>query len=272
MEFEIRPQNKFTLGLKELWEFRELLFFFTWRDIKVKYKQTVFGILWAILQPLVMMLVFTLLLGKSIAQSTHLPVPYSIFSLSGLLIWGIFSSGVTNSANSMVNNANIIKKIYFPRLIIPISSILGATFDFLMALLIFFVFVVIYRVPLSWMTFIYIPFAMLFAAVASMSIGLTLAALNVKYRDIRYVIPFLIQALLFLTPVFYPISITSNYWIQFLLKLNPIAGAIELFRGSFSAYVIDWETVGLSGISSILLLFTGIYIFRKTEAFFADLA
>lgn len=272
MEFEIKPKNKVTLGLKELWEFRELLYFFTWRDVKVKYKQTIFGVLWAILQPLVMMVVFTVLLGKSIAQSTDLPIPYAIFSLSGLLIWGIFSSGVTNSANSMVNNANIIKKIYFPRVIIPFSSILGASFDFIMALSIFFLFAVIYKVEISWMAFIFIPFALFFAALASLSVGLTLAALNVKYRDIRYVIPFLIQALLFLTPVFYPISIASNYWIQLLLKINPIAGAIEIFRGTFLNYPINWETVGISGASSFVLLILGLFIFRKTEAYFADLA
>ncbi len=272
MEYEIKPKNKFTLGIKELWEFRELLYFFTWRDVKVKYKQTVFGILWAILQPLVMMLVFTTLLGKSISQSTDLVISYPIFALSGLLVWGIFSNGVTNSANSMVNNANIIKKIYFPRLIIPISAILGACFDFIMALVIFFVFVFIFKTDLSVKAIVFIPFALFFAAVASTSVGLTLAALNVKYRDIRYVIPFLIQALLFLTPVFYPVSITSNHWMQLALKLNPIAGAIEIFRGSFSDYAIDWNTVGLSGISCFVFLIIGVFIFRKTEAYFADLA
>lgn len=272
MEIEIKPKNKFSLGLQELWEFRELLYFFTWRDIKVKYKQTVFGILWAIIQPLTMMFVFTALLGKSITKSTDLPISYNVFALSGLLIWGIFSNGVTNSANSMVNNSNIIKKIYFPRLIIPISSVLGACFDFFMALIVFFVFVIIYQTPITWIAVIYIPLAVLFAAFASMSIGLVLAAMNVKYRDIRYVIPFLIQALLFLTPVLYPVSITSSQWLQLLLKLNPIAGAIELFRGIFSSYVVDWNTVALSGSSCLIFLLLGIIVFRKTEAYFADLA
>lgn len=272
MEYEIKPKNKFTTGISELWEFRELLYFFTWRDVKVKYKQTVFGVLWAIIQPLVMMVVFTTLLGKSISKSTDLGIDYSIFALSGLLVWGIFSNGVTNSANSMVNNANIIKKIYFPRLIIPISAIFGACFDFVMALIIFFVFVIVFKTDLSIKTILFIPASMIFAALASTSVGLTLAALNVKYRDIRYVIPFLIQALLFLTPVFYPVSITSNHWMQLLLKLNPIAGAIELFRGSFSDYRIDWNTVGLSGASCLVFLIIGVYIFRKTEAYFADLA
>src|SRR6218665_1704939 len=270
MEYEIKPKNKFTLGLKELWEFRELLYFFTWRDVKVKYKQTVFGVLWAILQPLVMMLVFTTLLGKSISKTTELTISYPIFALSGLLVWGIFSNGVTNSANSMVNNANIIKKIYFARLIIPISAILGACFDFVMALIIFFVFVIVFKADLSLKAVAFIPLSIVFAALASTSVGLTLAALNVKYRDIRYVIPFLIQALLFLTPVFYPVSITSNYWMQLLLKLNPIAGAIEIFRGSFSNYGVDWNLVGISGISCFLFLIIGVYTFRKTEAYFAD--
>ena len=153
MKYEIKPKNTFTLGIKELWEFRELLYFFTWRDVKVKYKQTIFGVLWAILQPLVMMVVFTSLLGKSISTSTKLSVDYPIFALSGLLVWGIFSNGVTNSANSMVNNANIIKKIYFPRLIIPISAIFGACFDFVMALFIFFVFVFGFKTHLNFKAF-----------------------------------------------------------------------------------------------------------------------
>ena len=122
MEFEIKPQNKFSLGIKELWDYRELFYFFTWRDVKVKYKQTVFGFLWAILQPVFMTLVFTLFLGDSISQKTSMQIPYPVFALSGMLLWGIFSGGMSNAANSMVTNANIIKKIYFPRLIIPISS------------------------------------------------------------------------------------------------------------------------------------------------------
>lgn len=272
MEYQIKPKHKFTLGFSELWEFRELLYFFTWRDIKVKYKQTIFGVLWAILQPLVMMIVFTNLLGKNISSSTHLTIPYPIFALSGLLIWGIFSNGVTNSANSMVNNANIIKKIYFPRLIIPISAIFGSCFDFLMALIIYFVFVFVYDVQLSWNALFLIPLGMMSAALASLAVGLTLAAMNVKYRDIRYVIPFLIQALLFLTPVFYPITITSNYWLQLILKINPIAGAIEVFRGAFTNYAIHWDIVALSSISTLFFIIIGVYTFRKTETYFADLA
>ena len=133
MEFEIKPQNKFSLGIKELWDYRELFYFFTWRDVKVKYKQTVLGFLWAILQPIFMTVVFTLFLGESITQKTNLSIPYPVFALSGMLLWGVFSGGMSNAANSMVANANIIKKIYFPRLIIPISSILVALVDFFIA-------------------------------------------------------------------------------------------------------------------------------------------
>src|SRR6476620_1477808 len=144
MEFEIKPENKFSLGLRELWEYRELFYFFTLRDIKVKYKQTVLGFLWAVLQPLILTFVFTFFIGKAISNYTHLELPYDVFALSGLVIWGIFSTGLNNAGNSMVTNANIIKKIYFPRLIIPLSSVLVGLFDFLMAFIVFLIYAFIF--------------------------------------------------------------------------------------------------------------------------------
>lgn len=272
MEYEIKPKNKFSIGLRELWEFKELFFFFTWRDIKIKYKQTVLGFLWAILQPLIMMLVFTTLLSGAFAKNADITIPYPLFTLSGLIVWGVFSSGVTNAANSMVNNSNIIKKIYFPRLIIPFSAILGSCFDFLMSLIVLIAMFFVYKAKIDIMALVYVPLALIMAALSAAGIGTFLAALNVKYRDIRYVIPFLIQALLFLTPVFYPLSVTQNENIRFILNCNPAVGPIELFRGIFSDYAIHWNIVGISSISSLLFLILGIFVFRKTEAFFADLA
>lgn len=272
MEYEIKPKNRFTLGIKELWEFKELFLFFTWRDIKIKYKQTLLGFFWAILQPLVMMLVFTTLLSESFGKNADITIPYPLFTLSGLLIWGVFSSGVTNAANSMVNNSNIIKKIYFPRLIIPLSAILGACFDFLMAFVILIVMFFVYKANLTPMAFLYAPLALFMAAASAVGIGTLLSALNVKYRDIRYVIPFLIQALLFLTPVFFPITISQNEWVRFVLNCNPVVGAIEVFRGIFSDYTVHWDIVGISAASSAVFLILGVVVFRKTEAFFADLA
>jgi len=272
MEFEIKAKEKFNIGLKELWEYRELFYFFTWRDIKVKYKQTFFGLLWAIMQPLFMTIVFTLFLGDSISQKTELKIPYPVFALSGMLLWSIFSGGMSNAANSMVSNANIIKKIYFPRLIIPISSILVALVDFFIALIIFIMLLFFYKVEISYLAILYIPVSLFIACLSAMGIGTLLAALNIKYRDVRYIIPFLVQGLLFLTPVLYPANIAVNPVVQFILKLNPLSGALELMRGLFVGYAINIETVVLSLTCSICMFIIGIVYFKKTESYFADLA
>ena len=272
MEFEIKPKEKITIGFKELWEYRELFYFFTWRDVKVKYKQTFLGFLWAILQPLFMTLVFTLFLGDSIAQKTSLKIPYPVFALSGMLLWGVFSGGMANAANSMVANANIIKKIYFPRLIIPISSILVALVDFFIALLVFIVVLVVYKVNINYTSILLLPLSLFITCLSAMGIGTLLAALNIKYRDVRYIIPFLVQGLLFLTPVLFPANISSNSIVVFFLKINPLSGALELMRGLFMGYAINTETVVLSLFGSIILFVIGVVYFRKTEGYFADLA
>ena len=272
MEIEIKPKEKLSIGFKELWEYRELFYFFTWRDIKVKYKQTVLGFLWAILQPLFMTVVFTLFISDSIVQKTQLPIPYPVFAYSGMLLWGIFSGGMSNAANSMVNNSNIIKKIYFPRLIIPISSILVALIDFFIAFIIFIILIFIYKVDLNYSALLLLPVSLFITILSAIGCGTLLAALNIKYRDVRYIIPFLVQGLLFLTPVLYPINISDNSTAQFILKLNPISGALELMRCLFTGYHINYETVFLSLGTSLFLFIIGIVYFRKTESYFADLA
>lgn len=272
MEFEIKPQNKFSLGLKELWDYRELFYFFTWRDVKVKYKQTVLGFLWAILQPIFMTVVFTLFLGESITQKTNLSIPYPVFALSGMLLWGIFSNGMSSAANSMVVNANIIKKIYFPRLIIPISSILVALVDFFIALIVFVIVLFFYKIEINYSSILFLPLSILITCLSAMGVGTLLAALNIKYRDVRYIIPFFVQGLLFLTPVLYPANISSSPTVQFILKLNPMSGALELMRSMFLGYSINTNTVLISLASSIFLFMIGIVYFRKTESYFADLA
>jgi len=272
MEYEIKPKNKLELGLKELWEYRELFFFFTWRDVKVKYKQTFLGFVWAILQPLVMTLLFTFCLGKVIASNVSLNMEYPLFALSGLIIWNIFSSGLSNAGNSMVSNANIIKKIYFPRLIIPISAILVSLFDFLIAVVIFIVFAIYYKAQFSAMAFVFIPLSLILTCMATFGLGTLLAALNVKYRDFRYVIPFFIQALLFATPVIYPVKISSNILLQTILKFNPMTAPVELFRASFGGSSADINTLLISTGVSFALFFIGLIYFRKTESYFADLA
>ncbi|MBA3680569.1 MAG: ABC transporter permease [Bacteroidetes bacterium] len=272
MEFEIKPQKKLSLGLNELWEYRELFYFFTLRDIKVKYKQTVLGFLWAVLQPLIMALLFSFFLGKAIANYTELPLPYATFALSGLVLWGIFSSGINNAGNSMVSNANIIKKIYFPRLIIPISAVLVGVFDFFMAFTVFIIYCLFNHVPFTWIGLLYFPLAVLLTCIATFGVGCYLAALNVKFRDVRYIIPFLVQFLLFVTPVIYPTNITQNIYLKGLLALNPMSAPLDIFRAGITNGMINWQTDLISIASSIVIFIIGLVYFKKTEAYFADLA
>lgn len=269
-EFIIEPTGNL-FNFKEIWHYRELFYFFTWRDIKIKYKQTMLGFLWAILQPLLMMTIFTLFFGRALnIPSQNLPYPVYVFS--GLLIWNIFSTGLSNAANSMVNNASIIKKIYFPRLIVPVSSILVALFDFLMALILFMGILIFYQQPVSWTIIFYWPFAMLLSVIATLGLGSWLAALNVKYRDFRYVIPFLIQVLFFLTPVIYPITLLKYPMLQYALATSPMYVVVEFFRLPLTGSLPNLDLVWISLGSNIVFLLIGLIYFRKTEDFFADIA
>jgi lipopolysaccharide transport system permease protein len=271
IEYTIQPPGKLFLNSQELWHYRELFYFFTWRDIKIKYKQTVLGFLWAVLQPLLMMVVFTFFFGKALNVPSQ-NLPYPVFVFSGLLLWNLFSTGLTSSANSMVNNSAIIKKIYFPRLIIPTSAILVALFDFLMAFLLFIPLLVFYKQPLSWMALWCWPLALVLSVVATLGPGCLLAALNVKYRDFRYVIPFLIQVLFFLTPVIYPVSMLKYPLLQYILVLSPMYAAVELFRLPLTDVALNPTFLVTSLSASFIFLMVGIIHFKRTEDFFADFA
>ncbi|GAA4458928.1 ABC transporter permease [Nibrella saemangeumensis] len=272
VEYRIEPPARFSLGLEELWHYRELFYFFTWRDIKVKYKQAALGFLWAILQPLALVVVFTLVFGKGLNVETD-GIPYPVFAYSGLLFWNIFASGLQSSANSMVTNANIIRKIYFPRLIIPMSAILVSVFDFVMALVVYSGLLLYYHQSVNLARIILLlPFSLILTVIATFGLGTLLAALNVKYRDFQYTIPFLIQFLMFINPVVYSTSIFRSETAQYVIALNPMAGAINLSRAAFLSSSIRWDLVSISVGSAILLFMVGIYVFRKTEAYFADLA
>ncbi len=271
VEYVIEPSGRRLLNWAEIWRFKELFYFFTWRDIKVKYKQTVLGFLWAILQPLLMMTIFTLFFGRALKIPSQ-NIPYPVFVYSGLLIWNIFSSGLINASNSMINNAPIIKKIYFPRIVIPVSAVIGALFDFLMAFILFFVLIFFYGQSVSLNAIWCWPAAVLIAFIATLGPGSWLAALNVKYRDFRYIVPFLVQALLFLTPVIYPVTMLQYPILQYVMALSPIYAAIELFRMPLSAAPLEPTLLLISLSSGVIFLFVGLIYFRKTEDFFADLA
>lgn len=267
----IDASNRGFFNWKELWRYRELFYFFAWRDIKIKYKQTMLGFLWAILQPLIMMIIFTLFFGRVLNVPSQ-NLPYPVFVFSGLLLWNMFSTGLTNSANSMVNNATIIKKIYFPRLIIPASSILVVLFDFLMAFVLFIPILIFYKQPLSWSALWCWPLALIISVVATFGPGCWLAALNVKYRDFRYVIPFLIQILFFLTPIIYPVSMLKNPLLQYILVLSPMYASVELFRLPLMDADVNSTFLLISLSASIFFLLAGVLYFKKTEDFFADFA
>lgn len=271
-EMIIEPSRPFSLNIRELWQYRELFYFFTWRDIKVKYKQTLLGIVWVVLQPVMTVLIFSLFFGRALKVPSE-GMKYPVFVFSGLLLWTVFSSGISNAGNSMVANAQIIKKIYFPRLIIPIAAILVSLFDFLVSFFVFLILMISYDTHVNvGQALLFWPVAILLMVMGTLGLSCWLAALNVKYRDFRYIIPFFIQALLFLTPVIYPLSIIDNAWINKLLSLNPMYGPITLFRVPFMAGSPDFLLIELSVGSSLLLVLTGVFYFRKTEAFFADLA
>ena len=267
----IKPPSGLSIGLKELWQYRELFYFFTWRDIKVKYKQTYLGILWALLQPLGMMLIFTFLFSKTWKIDSG-PIAYPIFVLSGLICWNLFSSSVSHAGESMIQNAHIIKKIYFPRLIIPCSAMLVALFDFLIAFIIFMVLCPVLKQPYDWTAIIYFPAGILLSLLAAAGLGFFLAALNVKFRDFRYALPFLLQVLFFASQVIYPLQSVQQSFYKYLLALNPMNAAIELFRAPLSPVSPDMTIVAIGASSALLLFVIGLFYFRKTEAYFADLA
>lgn len=270
VEYEIKPVSKFSFGFKELWQHRELLYFFIWRDLKVKYKQTVLGVAWVIFQPLILTLVFTFALGSRFESS--LPgINYPLFVLSGFITWNIFSGALTNAGNSMVTNANIIKKIYFPRMIIPVSAVAGAFFDFAIAILIYIGAFLYFGASLDPAQLIFIPLTLLLIFTAAFGTGSMIAALNVKYRDFRYILPFMVQAMMFVSPVFYPLCGTCG-WASYLFAVNPMYAPIELFRTHVEGYEIHSELVMISIGVNFALLILGVYIFRKTEYYFADLA
>lgn len=272
MEYEIKPAGKFTINLSELWEYRELIYFFTWRDIKVKYKQTFFGAAWAVFQPLLLMMVFTVFFAGNFKISSG-NIPYPVFVFSGLLLWNVFANGLSNAGNSMVTNANIIKKIYFPRLVIPISSILSAMLDFLIAMVVYFCLLFYYHLQQAIPAILLmLPLSMLITLFTTLGVGSFLAALNVKYRDFRYVIPFMIQVLMFMTPVIYPVTTTDIGWIRTLLVLNPMTGAIEIIRSTVMQNPMDQTVVLVAAVTSVFWLVLGIAYFRRTEYYFADLA
>lgn len=257
-----------SLKLRELWTFRELLYFFTWRDIKVRYKQTTLGAAWAIIQPFMTMVVFSLFFGR-LAEMPSEGVPYPIFNYAALLPWQYFSQSLSTSSNSLVTSAHMITKVYFPRLIIPLSSVFSGLVDFAIAFLVLLGMMVFFQISPN-LGVLLLPLFLLLAMITALGVGLWLSALNVRYRDIRYVVPFLLNFWMFATPVVYPSTLLDEPW-RTLYGLNPMVGVVEGFRWALLGTDPPGAMIGLSALVSVLILASGLYYFRQKEKDFADL-
>jgi lipopolysaccharide transport system permease protein len=266
----IRPPTGWaSLGLRELWEYRELLYFLTWRDIKVRYKQTALGAAWAIIQPFFMMIVFSLFFGKLGGMKSD-GLPYPVFVYCALLPWQLFAFALSESSNSLVGNQNLITKVYFPRLVVPISAVLGGLIDFAIAFVILLGMMAYYRI-VPGVAILTLPLFILLAIMTALGVGLWLSALNVQYRDVRYTIGFLTQFWLFATPVAYPSSIVPPAW-RALYGLNPMAGVVEGFRWALLGKADPpGALLAVSVAAVIVLLIGGLHYFRRMEQTFADI-
>jgi lipopolysaccharide transport system permease protein len=265
----IRPRGGLVgLDLAELWRYRELFGFLIWRDILIRYKQTYLGVAWAVLQPLLYMLVFTCL-GRAARFPTN-GAPYPLIALAGLLPWQFFSTALTDSSNSLLASSNMISKVYFPRLIVPASAVLSGSVDFLASFILFLVFQAFYRAPL-WPQLVFIPFFFLFTVLAAFGAGVWFSALSVRYRDVKYVVPFLTRIGLLACPVAYLSSVSAKW--HFLYSLNPLVGIIDGFRWCTLGpkFAPDWLGLSLSFAITVVVAACGLVFFRTTERRFADL-
>ena len=256
------------LGLAEIWAYRELLYFLVWRDVKVRYKQTALGAAWAVLQPFLTMVIFSLFFGR-LAQIPSDGVPYPIFAYAALVPWTFFANGITLSSQSLVASANLLTKVYFPRLIVPTAAVVSGLVDFAIAMTVLFGMMAWYGIAPTARVII-LPALLVLALISSLGAGLWLSALNVRYRDIRYVLPFLVQFWLFATPIAYPSNLLEEPW-RTIYGLNPMVGVVEGFRWA----LLDTGTapgpmVAVSSLAATFLLLSGAYYFRRTERTFAD--
>lgn len=273
----LRPSRGWTaLNLLDLWRYRELIYFLTWRDIKVRYKQTILGAAWAIIQPVMTMVVFTILFGKLAKVPTD-NIPYPIFAYTALLPWGLFTKALSDTGRSMIQNRSMITKVYFPRLVIPLASVLSGVVDFAIAFVVLIGMIIFYNVA-PGSTFhvaintkiLLLPFFLLLAIITALGVGLWLSALNVIYRDINYILPFITQFWLFITPIAYPSSMIPERW-RLIYALNPMTGVVEGFRWALlQSGSAPGLMLAVSGSISLIALVSGLFYFRRMERTFAD--
>ena len=269
----IKPQSAwFNLDLKDFWTYRELLYFLTWRDVKVRYKQTVIGVVWAILQPVLTTAIFTLIFS-TVARFESQSVPYPLFALSGFLVWLFVFNSVSFAANSLVGNTNLVTKIYFPRLIVPVSATLSGLFDLLFSFAVLAAMMLYYfwkgAIVFGWQI-LTVPVFVFLAILLAVSLGTLFSALNVRFRDVKFALPFALQVWMFASPIFYPPEILSEK-ARFVLAFNPLSGVLQGFRAALFAERFDWLTIGIgTGVIAVLTILS-LFVFKRMEDDFADL-
>ena len=262
----IEPQRN-SLNLADLWQYRDLLYVLTLRDVKVRYKQTLLGVLWAIIQPFFMMVIFTLFFSRLAGIQSN-GVPYEIFAYAGLVPWTFFSNAVNSSGNSLVGNSSLITKVYFPRMIIPLAAIGAGLIDFVIAFGLLVLLMIYYDIGFS-LNLLMLPALILLTALLAAGVGMWMSAINVKYRDVRYALPFLIQTWMFATPVIYPFNLVPDKW-RWLLTINPLTGIIEGYRSAIFGNSFDLTGLGISTVTTLLVLVYSFSKFRQMERSFAD--
>jgi len=269
-EILIQPSKGWvSLNLAELWQYRELLYFLTWRDVKVRYKQTILGVAWAIIQPFLTMVVFSLFFGK-LAKVPSDGIPYPIFSYAALVPWSFFANGLNQASNSLVTNANMIKKIYFPRLAIPLATVGSGVIDFVLAFFILLLMMLYYGI-IPTINIIWLPFFLLLTVCTSLGTSLWLSVMNVQFRDVRYTVPFITQFWMFMTPIAYPSSLIENQLLRMVYALNPMVGVIDGFRWALLGTESNpGLNIVVSTIMAFVLLISGTFYFRRMEKTFAD--
>jgi lipopolysaccharide transport system permease protein len=266
---EIRPGGGWrALDLREVWEYRELLQILVWRDLKVRYRQTFLGVIWVVAQPLLTTLIFTLLFNRIGHITAGTSVPYSLFVMVALVPWTFFSGGVTASSNSLIGSAHLISKVYFPRFIVPAASVLAGLADLAVTLGLVIVMLVFARVPVTPQLAL-LPIGLLLCLVFALGVGLWMSALNVEYRDVKVIVPFLLQLWMYATPVVYPLSVIPQKF-RWIAALNPMTGVIELFRASLLGDPVPWSGVVYAAVVTAVVTISGAYYFRRMERLFAD--
>lgn len=266
----IRPRSGWIpVDWRELWAFRELLYFLIWRDVKVRYKQTVLGAAWAVLQPLLSTFIFTIIFGK-FARIPSDDLPYAVFCYAGFLPWTFFANGLTHGGQSLVNQQHLLTKIYLPRLFVPSAAVGGGLIDFAISFAVYAVVLAFYRIVPSWQI-MFVPLLVALTITATLGFSYMLAALTVTYRDFRYVVPFMVQVMMYLSPVVYPVSIVPPQY-RWILALNPMAGIIDGYRSAILGRPWSPATLGVSAASAVVIFLLGLFYFRSTERRFADIA